>query len=136
MIRFSKYLAMLIFLVKVIILGYNILSPYKQKEKSKKNFIIILPLRKCVTTLNFFKPNIIILRTKFSNKLTWLQTKTTSPLNIFLLNMNFDKFTIRLHFFLYPPYLLNFMMIKDQQLMSSIKYLNFKFFQSKIIHKE
>ena len=48
----------------------------EEKKKSLlyikfKNFIIILPLEKCVTTLNFFKSNIIKLWTKFSNKLTW-----------------------------------------------------------------
>ena len=34
--------------------------------------MIFLLLKKCVTTLNFFKLNIIKLWTKFSNKLTWL----------------------------------------------------------------
>ena len=80
-----------------------------------KNFMIFLPLKKCVTTLNFFKLNIIKLQTKFSNKLTQLQTKATTSLDIFLMDTNFDKSTIRLHFvFLYPPCLQNFKKIRDQ----------------------
>ena len=57
------------------------------------------------------KYQFIIVKTKFNYKLfcsQWLQLL----LNIFLLDMNFDKYTIELHFFLYLLYLQNFK-IKD-----------------------
>ena len=37
-----------------------------------------------------------------------------TPLNNFLLHVNFDKSTVGLHFLLNPPYLQNLKMIKDQ----------------------
>ena len=53
--------------------------------------------------------------------------KTTTLFNIFLLDVNFDKSTIGLHFLLIFSILTKF--LEDQKLiaMSSIKYLNFKF---------
>ena len=57
----------------------------RKKEKEKKNYIIIIG-----------------------------QRLVTTSLNIFLLDVNFDKFTIELYFFLYPPYLQNFQKINDQ----------------------
>ena len=55
--------------------------------------------------------------------------------NIFILNVYFDKFTIKLHFLFTYSMLAKFS--KDQRsiIMSSIKYLNFKFLWSKIMHK-
>ena len=52
----------------------------------------------------------------------------TTPLNIFLLNVNFDKSIIELHFLLLSSKLAKF--LKDQRSIpiSSIKYLNFEFF--------
>ena len=69
--------------------------------------------------------------TKFGNKLG-----ATTPLNIFLLNVNFDKFTIGLNFLLISFIFANFSKEKKSILMSSIKYLNFKFLWYKIIHKK
>ena len=61
-------------------------------------------LKKFVTILNFFMPNIITCWTKFDNKLD-----NGLRLQFHLIfNVNFDKFTIGLHFFfLYPSYLQN-----------------------------
>ena len=47
--------------------------------------------------------------------------------NIFLLEVNFDKSTIELHFFLYPPYLEKFQDNQRSIVMLSIKCLNFEF---------
>ena len=74
--------------------------------------MIFLPLKKCVTTLNFFKLNIIKLWTKFNYIGLNLIVDTRY---IFLMDSNFDKSTIRLHFFfLYPSYLQNFKKIKNK----------------------
>ena len=56
-----------------------------------------------------------------------LQLKATNRLNIFLLDMNFNKFTIGLHFLLISSMLAKFLKIQRSITMSSIKYLNFKF---------
>ena len=60
--------------------------------------MIFLFLKKCVTTLNFFKLNIIKLWTKFNYIELNLIVETRY---IFLMDTNFDKSTIRLHFFFY-----------------------------------
>ena len=74
--------------------------------------MIFLPLKKCVTTLNFFKLNIIKLWTKFNYIELNLIVETRY---IFLMDTNFGKSTIRLHFFfLYPSCLQNFKKINDQ----------------------
>ena len=65
--------------------------------------MIFLPLKKCVTTLNFFRSNIIKLWTKFSNKLG-CRLRLQLHLIFFLLDMNFNNSTIRLHFFSYILY--------------------------------
>ena len=71
-------------------------------------------------------------RKKIMDKV-WLQTVTT-PLNI--LNVNFNKSTIKLHFLLISSKLTKFP--NDQRVIvtSPIKCLNFKFLQSKIMHKK
>ena len=61
--------------------------------------MIFLPQKKCVTTLNFFRPNIIKLWTKFSNKLGCILRLQLHSI-FFLLDMNFNNSTIRLIFFL------------------------------------
>jgi len=69
-----------------------------------KNFMIFFTLKKkCVTTLNYFRPNIIKFWTKFSNKLS-CKLKLQLHSIFFLLAMNFNNYRIRLHlFFLNPP---------------------------------
>ena len=64
-----------------------------------------------------------------------LQHKIITSLNIFLLNVNFDKSTIGLYFILIFSIFAKF--LEDQRLiaMLSIKCLNFKILQFKIMHK-
>ena len=79
-----------------------------------------------MTTLNFFKPNIIKLLKNFGNK---LRCKLIVQLHsiFFLLDVNFDKFTIELHFLLISSILAKFQEDQRSIAMSSIKCLNFEF---------
>ena len=56
--------------------------------------------------------------------------------NIYLLDVNFENLTIRLHVLIISSMLTKFQ--KDQRsiVMPSIKYLNFKFLWVKIMHKK
>ena len=73
-----------------------------------------LPLKKFVTTLNLFRPNVIKFWTKFGNKFGCRLRLQPHLIYIyiyiffFLLDVNFDKFTIGLHFFLISFILENF----------------------------
>ena len=51
----------------------------------------------------------------------------TNPLNIFLLNVNFDKFTIELHFLIISLMFAKFLEDQKSLVALLIKYLNFKF---------
>ena len=71
--------------------------------------MIFLPLKKFVIILNFLRPNIIKLWTKFGNKLGCSSLRLQLYLiYIFLLIMNFDKSTIGLHILLISSILVNF----------------------------
>ena len=79
---------------------------------------------------NFFRPNIIKFWTKFGNKLGCILKQQLHSIFFFfilLLDVNFDKSTIELHFFLISSVFANFQ--KDQRTIaiSSIKCLNFEF---------
>ena len=58
-----------------------------------------------MTILKFFRPNIIKLCTKFSNKFDYILTLQLHS-NIFLLDVNFEKSTIEIHFLLISSMLL------------------------------
>ena len=58
---------------------------------------------------------------------TWLLLKTITPLNIFLLDVNFNKFTIRLHFIFMYSIFAKFSENQRLIVISSIKCSNFKF---------
>ena len=64
-----------------------------------------------------------------------VRSSITTPINIYLLDMNFEKFTVRLHFLLKSLTLAKFSENQRLITMSLIKYLNFKFLQSKMMHK-
>ena len=75
--------------------------------------MILLSLKKIVTTLNFFRPKIIKFLTKFDNKLglghnSTQYTHTHTHIYIYI-NSPFDYI-----FFLYPLFLQNFKKVKDQ----------------------
>ena len=72
------------------------------------------------------------------NLIVVFYTKVTTPLNIFffLLDVNFDKFTIRLHFFLISSILAKFQENQRVITMLSIKYLNFEFCSLKLYIKK
>jgi len=57
--------------------------------------------------------------------------KPTTPFNFFLLDMNFDKFNIGLHFLIFPM-LAKFSKHCKSIAMSSKKNLNFKFYSLKV----
>ena len=79
--------------------------------------MILLSLKKIVTTLNFFRPKIIKFWTKFGNKLglghnstQYTHTHTHTHTHIYIyINSPFDYI-----FFLYPLFLQNFKKVKDQ----------------------
>ena len=56
-----------------------------------------------------------------------VRSSITTPINIYLLDMNFKKFIVRLHFLLKSLILANFSENQRLITMSLIKYLNFKF---------
>ena len=58
---------------------------------------------------------------------TWLLLKTITPLNIFLLDVNFNKITIRLHFIFMYSIFAKFSENQRLIVISSIKCSNFKF---------
>ena len=75
--------------------------------------MILLSLKKIVTTPNFFRPKIIKFQTKFGNKLglghnSTQYTHTHTHIYIYI-NSPFDYI-----FFLYPLFLQNFKKVKDQ----------------------
>ena len=74
----------------------------------------------------FFRFNIMKLWTKLDKKLCY-KLNIQFHLIFLLLDVNFDKSTIELHFLLYHPCSQNFNKIKGLITMSLIKYLNFKF---------
>ena len=57
-----------------------------------------------------------------------VRSSITTPINIYLLDMNFKKFIVRLHFLLKSLILAKF--LENQRLITMllIKFLNFKFF--------
>ena len=59
----------------------------------------------------------------------------TNPLNIFLLNVNFDKFTIELHFLIISLMFAKFLEDQKSLVALLIKYLNFKFCSLKLCIK-
>ena len=73
--------------------GHRTTLTWKKKSILDINFMIFLAVKKYVTTLNFVRPNIIKLWTKFSNKLG-CKLRIQLHLIFFLLDMNFDKSTI------------------------------------------
>ena len=75
--------------------------------------MISLSLKRICDHPKFFKLSIITFWTKFGNKLS-CRLRLQLYLIFFLLNVNFDKCTIGLHFLLYFPYLQNLKKIKDQ----------------------
>ena len=60
--------------------------------------MIFFPLKKIITTLNSFRPNIIKVWTKFRNKIG-CRLKLQLHSIYFLLDVNVDKLTFELHFF-------------------------------------
>ena len=60
-----------------------------------------------------------------------VRSSITTPINIYLLDMNFEKFIIKLHFLLKSLILAKF--LENQRLITMllIKFLNFKFFNLK-----
>ena len=98
----------------------------------KKN-MVKLHLLTTFKVYTFHYLNIIIMRKSLLWLLTrkiwqqiWLLFKTTIPLNIFLFDMNFDKFIIELHFLLIRFMLAKFSKYQKSMIMLSIKYLDFK----------
>ena len=80
-----------------------------------------------MTTIKFFRPNVIKFWTKFGNKFG-CTLKVTTSLNIFFfLDVNFDNSTIELHFFLISSILAKFQEDQRSIIILSIKCLNLKF---------
>ena len=74
---------------------------------------------------------------QFGNKLSCnLRIKVTTLLNIFLLDVNFDKSTIGLYCLLKSFMLINFVKNQKSIAISSIKCLNFKFVRIKLCIKK
>ena len=71
----------------------------------------------------------------FIFKLIWRETPLNSSY-IFLLDMNFENVIVGLHVLIISSMLSKFWENKKSITMSSIKYLNFQFFGSKIMHKK
>ena len=112
---------------------------YSNSEKLTDNLLNVSTLpnnkekQKVVLILSFF----FFFLTKFGYKLSYsLRLQLHSNMNFFLLNMNFDKFNIELYFIIISFILAKFSKFQRSITMSSIKYLNFKFLQSKIMHKK
>ena len=57
-----------------------------------------------------------------------VRSSITTPINIYLLDMNFKKFIVRLHFLLKSLILAKFLENQRLTTMLLIKFLNFKFF--------
>ena len=78
-----------------------------------------------MTTLNFFKPNIIKLLTNFGNKLGCKLILQLHSIFFFLLDVNFDKFIIELHVLLTSSILAKFQ--EDQKSIVYVINQMFKF---------
>ena len=83
-------------------------------------------------TKKFFRSNIINFWTKFDSKLDCRLKPQLYLIYIFLLDVNCEKFTIGLYFFLISSILAKFQENKKSIVLSSIKSLNFEFLYSKI----
>ena len=106
---------------------FSSISFYLKKKMVKLHLLTTFKI------YTFHYLNIIIMRKSLLWLLTrkiwqqiWLLFKTTIPLNIFLFDMNFDKFIIELHFLLIRFMLAKFSKYQKSMIMLSIKYLDFK----------
>ena len=88
--------------------------------------MIFLPFKTFVTTLNFFRPNVIKFGLMLGCRLM-LQLHSIIYLFIYFLGVNFNKFTIELHFLLISFMFAIFQEDQRSITTSSIKCLIFEF---------
>ena len=74
-----------------------------------------------MTILNFVRVNIINFWTKFDNKLDYRLRLQIHSI-FFLLDVNYNKFTIELHFFLISSIFVKFQKVKDQYLCHQLNF--------------